>query len=295
MEPSSGVDLPDVAKRFAPEVLAERLQSLPRNRASAMRVLQVAGDQRASATDLAGALGSDAALATGVLKLANSAYYGLVGRVRDLQLAVSVVGFVSVHSLAAAHAAGALGPAAIVPPGFWDRATASAASCSALAPTLSVPRSEGLSLGLLHELGDFLLLQAAPEAHAMVHAATTSSGCRERAEVEHDVLGSHHGDLLAHSLQAWSFPTDFVDAFRSHPDATRTAEALPRTLRAGRALSSLTAQDDAEREPAQELAADLTEALDVAALPVEQAWTLSRVARSDAAQLALAFASADAA
>jgi HD-like signal output (HDOD) protein len=286
--------VPDVAQRFAPEVLAERLQSLPRNRTSALRVLQVAGDQRASATDLAGALGTDPALATGVLKLANSAYYGLAGRIRDLQLAVSVVGFVSVHSLAAAHAAGALGPKAVVPPGFWDRATASAASCSALAPTLSVPRSEGLSLGLLHELGDFLLLQAVPAAHASVHAASTDGGCRERAEVEHDLLGSHHGELLALSLEAWSFPADFVEAVRTHPDATRAADALPRTLRAGQALSALTVREDDDGESEHELAADLTEALDVAALPVDQAWTLSRVARNDATLLALAFAAATA-
>jgi HD-like signal output (HDOD) protein len=282
------------AQRLSSAELAEHLQTMPANRTSALQVLQVAGDRRASSADLAGALATAPALAATVLRLANSAYYGLAGRVRELHLAVTVIGFVSVHSLAAAHAAGALGADAPVPEGFWDRATASAASCSALAPTLMVPRSEGLSLGLLHELGDFLLLQAVPDAHALVHATTPGWACHERAAVEHDVLGAHHGELLAHSLEAWNFPSDFIEAVRTHPDVTRISEALPRTVRAGHALSALTAQDDDQHEPAQVLSPELAAALDVAGIRSDQAWTLSRVARHDAARLAIAFAQASA-
>ncbi|MCU1380983.1 MAG: putative signal transduction protein [Acidimicrobiales bacterium] len=276
-------------QRTLSETLAERLQAVPASRPAAVQVLQVAGDKRASATDLAEVLATDPALAATVLKLANSAYYGLAGRIRNLPLAVTVVGFVSIHSIAAAHAAGALGSGAAVPDGFWDRAAASAASCSALAPGLGVPRPEGLCLGLLHELGDYLLLQADPDAHAEIDATTAHWDCRRRAQVEHEILGAHHGELLAHSLHAWNFPADFVDAVRQHPDTSRMADVLPRTLLAGHALSALTIRQDHELDGVDELVEQLTDPLDVGTVRTDQAWTLSRIARHDALQLAMAF------
>ncbi|MCU1486569.1 MAG: putative signal transduction protein [Actinomycetia bacterium] len=275
-----------------PNALARQLDDLPAQHAVATQVLQVAGDNRASARDLADVLATDPAMSAQILKLANSAYYGMAGRVRNLPFAVTVVGFVSIHSLAAAYAAGALGADADVPDGFWDRAAAAAASASTLAGRIGVLRPEGLCLGLLHELGDFLLRKEAPEAHATITAETPHWDCSGRADLERELLGAHHGDLLAHSLAAWNFPDDLVDAIRLHPDAQHFSSGLARTITAGLALSALTLRHDDDPDDAGTLTQHLIPGLEIGNIRPEDAWPLSRTARNDAIHLATTLAPA---
>jgi HD-like signal output (HDOD) protein len=270
--------------------LADQLDQLPAQRAVAAQVLQVAGDNRASASELADVLATDPAMSAQILKLANSAYYGMTGRVRNLPFAVTVVGFVSIHSLAAAYAAGALGTDADVPDGFWDRAAAAAASASVLAGRVGVLRPEGLCLGLLHELGDFLLRKEAPDAHASITGETPHWDCAARADLEHELLGAHHGELLAHSLTAWNFPDDLVEAIRLHPDARPFSPGLARTITAGLALSALTLRRDDEPDETGLLTEQLAAGLDIGNIRPEEAWALSRAARSDATHLAATLA-----
>lgn len=262
------------------------LDRAPARHPAALEVLRVAGDNRASAADLAEVLATDPAMSAQVLKVANSAYYGLTGRVRSLPFAVTVVGFVSVHSIAAAYVAGALGVDADAPDGFWERAASSASSCSAVAVRTGVPRAEGLCLGILHELGDLLLLKADPLAHADIHAATQPWNCRGRARLEQQLLGAHHGELLAHDLAAWNFPDDLVDAVRIHPEAGRLDAALATTLVAGHALSALTSHGTDEDALPTALIEQIADPLEAAGIRPEHAWALSRIARADATLLA---------
>jgi HD-like signal output (HDOD) protein len=271
--------------------LAETLDEVPAQHGVAAQVLHVAGDNRASAADLADVVATDPAMTAQILKLANSAYYGMAGRVRSLPFAVTVVGFVSIHSVAAAYAAGALGADAEVPDGFWDRAASAAASASVLASRVGVLRPEGLCLGLLHELGDFLLHKEAPDAHATITSETPHWDCATRARREHELLGAHHGELLAHSLAAWNFPDDLVEAIRVHAGANPFSPGLARNLTAGLALSALTLRPDDDPETGS-LTPELAAALEIGNTRPEEAWALSRTARHDAVLLATTFAPA---
>jgi HD-like signal output (HDOD) protein len=273
------------------EQLVRNLDSLPAQQAVAVRVLHVSGDPRSSATDLAGAVMADPAITAQVIRLANSAYYGLSGRVGTLPFAVTVVGFLSIRSVVAAFAAGALGGEATVPDGFWSRAASSASASSLVAPRVGAQRADAFSMGLLHELGDFLLHKASPEAHAEVHEAAAHWDCRRRCRLERALFGIDHGQALARCLEAWLFPEEFVEALDGHAEATRVGPPLCRALTGGQALAALSQKRDDERRAASELMGALTSRLEVGGIELATAWQLSRQARQDAETIAASFVS----
>ena len=78
-------------------------------------------------------LASDVALASRVMKLANSAYFGMRGRVTSLQFAVTVVGFTTVRTMATVALTN-LDDESRLPENFWDVTTSLALAASTLAP-----------------------------------------------------------------------------------------------------------------------------------------------------------------
>ncbi|MCU1484867.1 MAG: hypothetical protein JWN67_1613 [Actinomycetia bacterium] len=273
------------------EQLVRDLDSLPAQQAVAVRVLQVSGDPRSSASDLAGAVMADPAITTQVIRLANSAYYGLSGRVGTLPFAVTVVGFLSIRSVVAAFAAGALGADVPIPDGFWERAAASASSSALIAPRVGAQRADAFSMGLLHELGDFLLYRASSEAHAEVHESAEHWDCRRRCRIERALFGLDHGQALARCLEAWLFPEEFVEALDTHGETTRVGPALCRALTGGQALGALALRPDEERRSSADLLGTLTSRLEVGGIELSTAWQLSRQARQDAETIAASFVS----
>jgi HD-like signal output (HDOD) protein len=287
--------MPQVARTPADEELrrsgrsgspmtANELDAAPAQHVAAVRVIEVAGDPRSSATDLATALQADPAMTAQVLRLANSAYYGMSGRVRGVAFAVTMIGFSSVRTTAAAFAAGAMGAEA--PTGFWDRAAAGAASAAVVAPQVGANKADGFSVGLLHELGDFLLFRRDADAHAQVHGDVAGWDCRRRCWAEQALFGTDHGEVLAEALETWHFPADFVDAYARHGTANRSAPPLARTLVAGQALSALAQLPDEERMWVADLTEQLTARLDVGSVDRRAAGSLRRGAREDAGVLA---------
>ena len=79
---------------------AASIDTMAAQRPVAAQIVALTHADDAGAKDLSRLLAADAALTGRVLKLANSAYYGLRGRVSSLQFAVTVVGFSTVRSMA---------------------------------------------------------------------------------------------------------------------------------------------------------------------------------------------------
>jgi HD-like signal output (HDOD) protein len=262
----------------------DHLKHLPAQRAAALHVMDVASDGWASSNDVAAALQVDPAMTAHVLRLANSAYYGMSGRVRSVGFAVTVIGFSAVRSMAATFAAGVVG--ARVPTAFWDRAAAAAAAASLAAAQIGAARLDGFSVGLLHELGDYLLFRTDEDAHARLHTEVNHWDCKRRCRHERELFGTDHGELLAGSLESWHFPEDFIEAYATHGEANLGSSPLARTLVAGQALSALALLPDEERMWVGDFVTRLSSRLDMGFIDSSQAWSFSRRAREEAGILA---------
>ena len=215
-----------------------QLEQLPPARAAALRVVQCIDNPRSTASDVALAASVDPALTARMLRMANSAYYGLSGRVSTASFAVTVIGFATVRSLAAMSAAGFVGDRDL-PPGFWARGATVAAGAALVARRVGADASESFCVGILHDLGNALLWRHDSERQAALLAAATPE---EPVQVlEQRAYGATHASLCSDVLTAWHFPAEICATIARHHDApSPAAPALRRALQGGLALAALT-------------------------------------------------------
>lgn len=229
------------------EELICALEQLPAQKSVTLRVVAVADDPHAGSRELADAVSADVPLATRLLRMANSAFYGLSGRVGELPFAITVIGFATVRALAASAAAGA-GSDAGVPQGFWERAATVSTAASAVAETLGAAPSQAVCAALLLDLGQALLFRCDPDGYPALWGQLRGQGMR-LVEQERHLYGIGHDDAAARVLTAWNFPAELVSAVRTHHDAsTATMAPLHRTMWVSRQLAyeSLNDREDPE-------------------------------------------------
>ncbi|MGE0033639.1 MAG: HDOD domain-containing protein, partial [Pseudothermotoga sp.] len=82
------------------EEIIAKIEELPTPDPIVQKIIAVASDPNASAKDLADVIKLDPSLSVRVLRLANSAYYGLPRKIAQLSEAVMILGFKTVRNLA---------------------------------------------------------------------------------------------------------------------------------------------------------------------------------------------------
>ncbi|MDQ2687596.1 MAG: HDOD domain-containing protein, partial [Armatimonadota bacterium] len=156
-------------------IIEDELQDLPPLPAVVMRVMQTINDPTASAMDLNRLISGDPALASKVLRLVNSSYYGFPRRIATITHAVVILGFNTVRnlttSLGVLNAFDAKGQkTALDRDKFWAHglATAVAAGVIARRKNIAAKMVEEVFIGgLLHDLGKLFLDQYFPDQYAI--------------------------------------------------------------------------------------------------------------------------------
>lgn len=216
--------------------LERALDTVTVARPAAVHVLGLIEDPNTTAARLSSAVELDPALTAHIMRLANSAFYGLSGRVGNTGFAVTVIGFSAVRSLAAVSAAGLDDGEATTPPEFWRHAATVAAAAAVLAPTFDIPNGDAFAGGLLHDVGTALLHRYDPAAHtALMDTWGTDSLALRDAEAV--TLGLSHDHAAARLLASWNFPTAMVDAIARHHEPPQSRSPYGRMLTAADALA----------------------------------------------------------
>ncbi|MDQ1287556.1 MAG: hypothetical protein QG622_1121 [Actinomycetota bacterium] len=226
--------------RGAAEILLSRHEHVPPRAVAASAVLRLVDDPDSSAQALARAIGADPGFAARVLRIANSTYYGLSGRVSTLPLAVSVIGFQAIRGLAVAAAAGLDDPDG-APEGFWRAAALAATGTELVAARIGADPGDAFCVGLLHTIGAALLHQHRPGI-ALCLPEPLDVG--QLLDDEREEYGITHDELGARVLAGWNFPEHLCSLIGRHhevvlPDAT----PLERSLRTSRVLADLLLTD----------------------------------------------------
>ncbi len=199
---------------------------------AAVKVMSLCKNPDTQPAEVAAVIGTDALFTARVLRLANSAYYGLSRRVATLDFAVSVIGFQELNSLAALSAAGLDDPEA-APRGFWEATALTAVGSQLVAGMIGASTSDAYVVGLLHMIGTAMMHQNGLSVQLCVPEIDEI----ESAEVA--VHGVSHAECGAQMLAAWNFPAPVCQAIgRHHAPMTPSAGALERSLHIGRSLAA---------------------------------------------------------
>jgi len=196
------------------------LGGLPTLPAIAAEVLRAARDPAATVVDMTARIARDPPLAARVLKVANSASYGMTRTVGSLSVACVLLGMKRIAGIAANASTfrTPLAGAAGAPPreALWEHAAACAAACDLLARRLKLDVvAEAFVTGLIHDIGTTVLDAVLHEDFERILELAAA----ERIplyEAERRMLGTDHAHIGAWLAEAWNLPPQIASAVAAH-------------------------------------------------------------------------------
>ena len=204
-------------------IIEDELQDLPPLPAVIMRVMQTVNDPTTSASDLNRLISTDQALASKVLRLVNSSYYGFPRKIATITNAVVILGFNTVRNLTTSlgvfNAFDAQGQkTALDRDAFWAHSMAVAVAASAIARRKGIGTKsveEVFIGGLLHDIGKLFLDQYFPDQYAI---AMKLAGAAKISiwEAEKTALGVGHALVGKRIAEKWNLPPSLTAMITLH-------------------------------------------------------------------------------
>jgi HD-like signal output (HDOD) protein len=184
-----------------------------------VRLRDVLADPQHRRRHVAEVILHDPALSARLLRIVNSAYYGLPAPVRDISQALGIIGEQELNNLAMATAL--VRNLSTLQPGFelrqfWKASIFAATLARNLSDCCPGARKEELFLaGLLLDIGKLLLYIKEPVLHGTVLARMQESALADHA-VERELLGFDHCDVGAALAMSWNFSAELQSCIACH-------------------------------------------------------------------------------
>lgn len=199
--------------------LARRIAELPPMPRALQEALRIMQDDRHSAAGCVTAIEADSTLSARVLRLANSPFYGVSGRIANVADAVSLLGLRSVTGVLTAVSMQALQDTLALAPAelsaYGRHALLTAVAARLLAPAAGQDPDEAFLAGLLHDVGELMLAVFLPAAHRQVLALAGEEQI-DRRSAELRLLEQGHDEVGARVVRAWNFPATIAAAIAGH-------------------------------------------------------------------------------
>jgi putative nucleotidyltransferase with HDIG domain len=191
-----------------------------------VQIIKTVEDPKSSAQQLHKIVSHDPALATRILKVVNSAFYGLPGQIGSIERAIVLLGLNGIKNIAVAASLGQLFRGAKLCDGFtakdlWTHCIAVGVTARDLARNLRLDLpDEAFLAGLIHDVGILISLQTYPEKlREVCEAVKASRG--DFCELERQVIGLDHQQLGMGLAEQWKFPRacQLVAGYHHQPQA----------------------------------------------------------------------------
>ncbi|MEE9496417.1 MAG: HDOD domain-containing protein [Desulfobacterales bacterium] len=164
----------------------------------------------------------DPGLTANILKLANSAYFGIPSKIGSLKQAVMVLGFKRLTQLVVASCVSAVMDKSVpgydLPPGnLWRHSIAVSLAAEALVKDKQKKVSQDVfTPALLHDVGKLVLGTFVKEELEAIESIAAKGV--PFVVAENMILGTDHAEIGAQILTHWSFPKEIIHAVRWHHD-----------------------------------------------------------------------------
>ncbi len=190
-----------------------------------LKIIQLVEDPNSTASDLNKVISNDPALGARILKVVNSAFYGLPGQIGSINRAIVLLGLNAVKNIAIAASLAKLFRGGQISQHFAARDlwvhSIGVATCTQLLSKevgLGLP-DEAFLAGLIHDIGIVVEAQARrPKFVEAVEKMAVTPGLTLR-QAELAALGATHEQFGAALCKTWKFPSAFayVTGFHHRP------------------------------------------------------------------------------
>ena len=210
-------------------LILARVKSFPTMPGAGAKMLALLEEPDTAASEIEEILRYDPGLTANVLKLANSAYFGIPSKIGSLKQAVILLGLKRLLQLVVASCVSAVMDKSVagyeLPPGdLWRHSVAVSIAAEALAKKKKRVGSEDVfTPALLHDVGKLVLGAFVKEELEEIQSIA-SKGI-PFVVAENMILGTDHAEIGARILAHWNLPSDVINAVRWHhepdsPDAS---------------------------------------------------------------------------
>lgn len=182
------------------------------------QILSIVNDDESSVSDVAKIVSQDQTLAAKMLRLVNSAAYGLNYKITLISEAIGMLGYNKVATLSLnAMVLDTFQMQKFDMEGFWQHTIATSAAAKFFAERLGIYGGAEMAatLGLVHDIGKLFFMIEMPDQYQFVLDEIKESGQISQI-VERRILGVDHcqaGLLLA---KHWDWPKSFQDMIFYH-------------------------------------------------------------------------------
>jgi putative nucleotidyltransferase with HDIG domain len=202
------------------EFVISKIRDIPAVPLAVTEILDIAAEKESSVDDLAKAISKDQSIASMVLRVANSAFYGLSAEVGTIPHATVVLGFSKIRNIAIT--ASVFQTLHVRTKGtffnrlqFFEHSTLCGLAAEMMTKAVQNDKGELLTAGLIHDVGKVILdIYFPAEFHKIVERVDSDQVSMEEAEL--DTLGVSHADLGRVLLKKWKFPESIIMAVGHH-------------------------------------------------------------------------------
>ena len=184
------------------------------------RIRALMDDDNSEINDFAAVITVDPNLSLRVLRVVNSAYFGLEEPVDSIPRALNMIGLQQLHNMVlGVSAISSLDlPNEILPlKPFWYSSLYTGVLANLLADHLGLKSSERLFVaGLLHDIGSLVLCARFPE-HAREASKLSVQIGKPAHEIQQEMLDCHYGEIGARLLANWNMPVELQNLVRYQP------------------------------------------------------------------------------
>ena len=174
-----------------------------------------------SVPQLAEVVSRDQSLATKILKLVNSAFYGYKKEINTISRAMVILGFRTVRNAALAisvfdYVSGAEEDSRFPVEDFWKHSLCAASIAKVVGQQTGVKQQEETFVaGLLHDIGKMIMMKYFPEDFGEICGHALEKGITWN-EAEKELLNVDHAAIAKAVLRSWNFPSNLVEALQFH-------------------------------------------------------------------------------
>ncbi|UCG17276.1 MAG: HDOD domain-containing protein [Phycisphaerales bacterium] len=203
--------------------ILERIGTLPPLPDTVLKLIRVLDDPRSTVDDIVETIRYDQAITGEVLRLCNSAYFGLSRKVTSLGDAMLCLGTVKVMQLVmSVHTTNLLAKAqtgyGLDPGVLWKHSVAVALASATFSDHIKATSgSVAFTAGLLHDIGKVVLNDYVADEFGEIVRRVTEEGV-SFIDAERKVLGFSHEQIGGMIAEQWKLPEIIVLCIRNHHD-----------------------------------------------------------------------------
>ena len=210
------------------KIILRRLKELPPMPQVMFKAREVMNDPKSNFKSLSDILEADQAIAARVLRLSNSAYYGLAGKVSSVQHASVLLGYKTIgETVSMAGSSTLLGNSLdgykLDSSDLWQHSLAVALASKIIAIKVKPDlENDAFAAGLIHDSGKIVLDKYLLERQSLFKSFM-EGGEKTFLEAEKDILGFDHSEIGASMCKSWKIPNLITNAicYHHHPSMSK--------------------------------------------------------------------------